>query len=196
MNDSMASKARRYILETAVQLFSSNGYAGVGIREIAEAADVTPSSIYRLYESKDKLFECAIKAVAATMLAPEEFKLLLQSDSKDFSQALQKALRRWYSSLTPQSARLLAYTALSHKEEWRELGFAGTSEIAKILAGSIQKQAQKNRQPKVDATVYARTLILSLLNVRGTRSLIERGEKERDVVDRMIQQWIQSLTSH
>ncbi|MCU1304980.1 MAG: TetR family transcriptional regulator [Candidatus Sulfotelmatobacter sp.] len=190
----MASKAKRQILETAIDLFASEGYSGVGIRELAQAADVTPSSIFRLFESKEKLFDEVLETVVSSSLDPDEFSKLLEVGEKDLGQALHRALRRWYSSLTPRSARLLAYSALSTKEEWRELGFARTLEISKRLAEGIQAQGQKSRKNKLDATASARTLILSLLHVRSSRSLIERGEKEREVVDRMIQQWIQGVT--
>jgi AcrR family transcriptional regulator len=189
----MASKASRHILETAIDLFAASGFNGVGIRALAEGADVTPSSIFRLFGSKEKLFECALSAVVSSSIDPDEFGRLLEVEEKDFAQVLEKAIRRWYSSVSSRSARLLAHAALSNNDQWRELGFARTNEISKLLASRIQKEARKTKRGNLDATASARTLIMALLNVKSSRTLMEPGEKERAVVDSIIHQWIQGL---
>jgi AcrR family transcriptional regulator len=189
----MASKASRHILETAIDLFAASGFNGVGIRALAEGADVTPSSIFRLFRSKEKLFECALSTVVSSSIDPDEFGRLLEVEEKDFAQVLEKAIRRWYSSVSSRSARLLAHAALSNNDQWRELGFARTNEISKLLASRIQKEARKTKRGNLDATASARTLIMALLNVKSSRTLMEPGEKERAVVDSIIHQWIQGL---
>jgi AcrR family transcriptional regulator len=51
------SKAR--ILESAARLFGEKGYAATSMRDIAVAAEMTPSNIYNHFASKeDMLFEC------------------------------------------------------------------------------------------------------------------------------------------
>jgi AcrR family transcriptional regulator len=189
----MTSKIQGPILEIAIELFANHGYAGVGIREIAAAANVTPGSIFRLFESKDSLFQEALKTVAYRSLAPDEFQTLLQEDEEAFSLIVQRAVRRWYSSLAPQSARLLMYAALSNNQQWREMASTRTGEIAEILAQSIRKEARKSKVRNVDALAASRTLILALFSLRTTHSLLSTGEKEREAVSKMIHQWIHGL---
>ncbi|MCU1302305.1 MAG: Transcriptional regulator, TetR family [Candidatus Sulfotelmatobacter sp.] len=189
----MTSKIQGPILEIAIELFANHGYAGVGIREIAAAANVTPGSIFRLFESKDSLFQEALKTVAYRSLAPGEFQKLLQADEEEFSLLAQRAIRRWYSSLSPQSARLLMYAALSDNEQWREMASTRTGEIAGILAQSIRKEARKSKVRNVDALAASRTLILALFSLRSTHSLLSTGEKEREAVSKMILQWVHGL---
>jgi AcrR family transcriptional regulator len=189
----MTSKIQGPILEIAIELFANHGYAGVGIREIAAAANVTPGSIFRLFESKDSLFQEALKTVAYRSLAPDEFQKLLQEDEEAFSLIVQRAVRRWYSSLSPQSARLLMYAALSDNQQWREMASTRTGEIAEILAQSIRKEARKSKVRNVDALAASRTLILALFSLRTTHSLLSTGEKEREAVSKMIHQWIHGL---
>lgn len=189
----MTSKIQGPILEIAIQLFANHGYAGVGIRDIAAAANVTPGSIFRLFESKESLFQEALKTVAYRSLAPDEFHKLLQVEEEEFSLIVQRAVRRWYSSLAPQSARLLMYAALSDNQQWREMASTRTGEIAEILAQSIRKEARKSKVRDVDALAASRTLILALFNLRTTHSLLSTGEKEREAVSKMIHQWIHGL---
>ncbi len=189
----MTSKIQAPILDIAIELFADRGYAGVGIRDIAAAADVTPGSIFRLFTTKDRLFQEALKAVTYRSLAPDEFRKLLQANEEDFSLLVQRAIRRWYSSLSPQAARLLMYASLSDNQRWREMASSRTSEIAGILAQSIRREARKSKVRNVDALAASRTLILALFSLRSTHSLLGTGEKEREAVSKMILQWVHGL---
>jgi AcrR family transcriptional regulator len=190
----MPSKIQGLILDTAIEAFANHGYSGVGIRDIAAAANVTPGSVFRLFETKEGLFEEALKSVLYRSLAPAEFQRLLHGDNEDFALSVEHALRRWYSSLSPQSARLLMYASLSDNVQWREMASTTTGEIADILAQSIRKKTRKSKVRSVDALAASRTLILALFNLRSTHALLSSGEKEREAVAKMIQQWIQGLS--
>ena len=91
-------------------------------------------------------------------------------------------------------ARLLMYAALSKQEGWRETASKRTSQISRILAESIQREARKAKIKDIDAHAAARTLISALLNLKSTHALLDRGEKEREAVERIIHQWIQGLS--
>src|ERR1700730_18556869 len=162
----MASKVERPIREMAIELFARHGYFGAGIREIAAAANVTPGSIFRLFLTKDKLFKGALEAVVARSTEPAEFQKLLQSDKREFALLLQKDILRWYGSVAPQSARLMLHASLSDNEEWRNLASSRTSEIARILAENIQREARKSKVRKLDALAASRTLILTLFSLK------------------------------
>ena len=190
----MPSKIHEPILEVAIELFGAHGYAGVGIRDIAAAANVTAGSIFRLFENKDRLFEEALKSVVYRSLAPAEFKELLKADAEDYPASVERALRRWYSSLAPQSARLLMHAALSDNPQWRGLASARTGEVATILARSIKSKTRHSRSQGVDALAASRTLILALFSLRSTHSLLSSGEKEGEAVAKMIHQWIHGLS--
>lgn len=190
----MPSKIQGPILEIAIELFATHGYSGVGIRDIAAAANVTAGSIFRLFESKDRLFEEALKSVVYRCLDPGEFEKLLKADDEGCDACIERAVRRWYSSLAPQSARLLMHAALSDNPHWRELASARTGEVATILARTIKKKTRASRTHGVDALAASRTLILALFSLRSTHSLLNSGEKEREAVAKIIHQWIHGLS--
>ena len=53
--EKLASR-RRKVEEAAVTLFTARGYHGVGLRDIARAAEVSLGNIYNHFESKEVLF--------------------------------------------------------------------------------------------------------------------------------------------
>jgi AcrR family transcriptional regulator len=56
------SAGEKAILEAAVQLFSKNGFDGVSMRDIAEAAGVSKSNIYHHFKSKRVLYRSILRA--------------------------------------------------------------------------------------------------------------------------------------
>lgn len=53
-------KTREEILDLAVPLFAAHGYDGVGMRDIAAAAELTPAALYYHFADKDQLYLEAI----------------------------------------------------------------------------------------------------------------------------------------
>jgi AcrR family transcriptional regulator len=60
-----AAATRQAILVAAVTAFSRAGYAGVGVREIAQAAGVTAMLVNRYFGSKEQLFAEAVDTAFA-----------------------------------------------------------------------------------------------------------------------------------
>jgi AcrR family transcriptional regulator len=89
MTDSMDT--RQNLLETAIRLFATNGFAGTSIRDIAKATGMTISNIYYYFGSKyglllgvleflSKRLEDALKHVTELDMAPvDRFKELVMT---------------------------------------------------------------------------------------------------------------------
>lgn len=58
------ANAREQIVETARQVFATRGYADVSVRDIAEAAGVSPSLVIKHCGSKAELFRAAARVQA------------------------------------------------------------------------------------------------------------------------------------
>jgi AcrR family transcriptional regulator len=56
-----AVATREAILQSALSAFSSHGYDGIGVREIAQAAGVTGVLVNRYFGSKEELFTAAVE---------------------------------------------------------------------------------------------------------------------------------------
>jgi AcrR family transcriptional regulator len=82
-------RQRTLILRAAAQLFRDRGFAETGMRDIADAADLSPANLYHYFDGKhDLLFYCQdraldrmLEAVAAARRtassAPERLRLVL-----------------------------------------------------------------------------------------------------------------------
>ena len=61
----MAKDTKERILETALQMFSQNGYAGTNIRELTAALGLVKSSMYKHFESKEEIWNTLLDRMIA-----------------------------------------------------------------------------------------------------------------------------------
>ncbi len=61
----MARDTKERILETALQMFSRNGYAGTNIRELTAALGLVKSSMYKHFESKEAIWNALLDNMVA-----------------------------------------------------------------------------------------------------------------------------------
>lgn len=83
------------IEEAALELFTTQGFHGTNIRDIAEKAGVSQGAIYTYYSSKEALFEKLVKTYRACMNAfhRRAVKLLIEPFSRDGLKFLAMAIR-------------------------------------------------------------------------------------------------------
>lgn len=191
----MASKIEPRILDAAISLFADYGYFGVTTRDVARKARVTEGSIYRLFSSKDKLFESALDAVIGHLLEPAQFLLMVfeNRQKQDFPTSIAAPVRHWYSSLTPQTARLMVQAALSKNEKWRQTAYAPLEKIINVIAITLEREATKAEMRKLHANTIARALILSLFQFKFTEPAPRSSKEEGEQMDIILQHWLQGL---
>lgn len=72
----MASKIREKILSHALRRFASCGYAGSSTRDISQSANVSEHSLFRLFGSKEILFDEALShALSRSTMRPVHFRV-------------------------------------------------------------------------------------------------------------------------
>lgn len=193
----MASKIEPRILDAAIALFADYGYFGVTTRDVARKAKVTEGSIYRLFSSKDHLFERSLEAVVEHLLEPAQFLMMIFENRKkqDFSSAIAGPLRRWYASMSHQSARLLIYAYLSRNEKWRQSANAPLEKIISIVAGSMEREIKKGHPRKLNAQAVARGLILALFQFKLTVSPSIPAKEQNGEMEGILQHWLLGLGS-
>ena len=65
MEAAMAKDTKERILETALELFSQNGYAGTNVRELTAALGLVKSSVYKHFESKEAIWNALLDKMIA-----------------------------------------------------------------------------------------------------------------------------------
>lgn len=61
----MANDTKERILETALELFSQNGYAGTNIRELSASLGLVKSGVYKHYASKEAIWNALLDQMIA-----------------------------------------------------------------------------------------------------------------------------------
>jgi len=100
--DKKSEKSRAAILEAALELFSSQGYRGTSIREIAEAAGVSTGNVYHHFSDKETIFQ--------TVLG--QYWRAIESPDFPFNKALA-------SGIFPDNLEQLAVAARESVRLWR-----------------------------------------------------------------------------
>jgi len=189
----MASKIESRILDRAIELFADFGYFGVTTRDLAKKAKVTEGSIYRLFRSKENLFEEALHAVISRSLDPAQFLFTVFEGrgKQDFSSLAKAVVRRWYFSLPQSSARLLTQAYFADAK-WRKIAYGPIDKIIEILTKVMEQE--RPRAKKFNAAAAARALIMALMHFKITYAMSRSEKEETSIVDGIIQQWLQGLT--
>ncbi len=61
----MAKDTKERILDTALELFSKNGYSGTNIRELTASLGMVKSSMYKHFESKEEIWNTLLDRMTA-----------------------------------------------------------------------------------------------------------------------------------
>jgi AcrR family transcriptional regulator len=116
MGTSNRGPARDALLDAAVaQLQQKGALAGLNLREVADAAGVTPANIYHLFGSRQGLLREALRREADRLQAP-----LAVAAEKDF---VGRRLHMFDAILDSPVLRLTALLALDGDPEYRPLPF-------------------------------------------------------------------------
>jgi TetR/AcrR family transcriptional repressor of uid operon len=171
----MGSKIRVRILTTATQCFADNGFHGCSTKEIAAKANVTEGSLFRLFESKDKLFEEALSSSLAALLPQNDFRERLSNP--DFRAAILDACSAMYAKTSRQAVRLATYAFLEERGGLAEriephLAARISAIASRIRAAVKSREVRKDVNPK-DA---ARMLLLNLFLLRLHSLLMRRAD--------------------
>jgi AcrR family transcriptional regulator len=67
--ETKGERTRRRLIELAIERFGERGYRGASVSEIARAAGLTQAAAYAYFPSKEGLFDAAVDADAAAVIA-------------------------------------------------------------------------------------------------------------------------------
>lgn len=99
--DKRSEKSRTAILEASLELFSSQGYRGTSIREIAEAAGVSTGNVYHHFADKETIFQTVLGQYWKAIESPDfPFNKALASGTfpdnlEELAVAARESVRLW-----------------------------------------------------------------------------------------------------
>lgn len=136
--------AEQRLLEEARRAFASHGYAGVNVGEICEAAGVAKGSFYRYFDSKESLFEAAVRSTVD--LVGDQLDRHATMSERQAVDELRQLLRPY--------VPLLLEVATSELRRQREPGVS-----KEVLQGLATRLSPRLRASGASATAAARRAV-------------------------------------
>jgi AcrR family transcriptional regulator len=149
---------REQILDAALRVFSSKGFSGASIREIARDVGVTEGLLYHYFESKDQLLEACWKE--RTWRAHLE-RILSEADGKPLEAVLRELVDDFLQTLRSQAdvVRVCAREMQSNPEvaEFHRSKIADNQEL--LTSFLRERQARGEIAPDADLETPAGLLM-------------------------------------
>ncbi|MEV4839629.1 helix-turn-helix domain-containing protein [Nonomuraea sp. NPDC049486] len=133
-------KAMRAIQEHALDLFDERGFGAVTIEEIAAAAEVSPSSVYRIFGTKEGI----VVADEFDHMSPETLESLL--DPADPVGSLVRAVRAYESSPGPGEG------PQTGRGPWRRVRYFFAEPSVRMAVCATLDRAGRRISPLIAAT--------------------------------------------
>lgn len=193
-NDAQTSAGEAAIMDSAVRLFSENGFDGVSMRQIAEAAGVSKANIYHHFQSKEALYLAIIRQSAGRLTRLIEN---LEEGRGNFDQRLRQFAHAHLEHVFENSmtVRLVLREAFSGDEEKSRLlveQFVGGI-IKRLIAIFKSGQEAGVLRPDLDPALCAMQLMGSdlfyfqsygmLKHLPEARFALDRSEYSREMMD-------------
>ena len=83
----MSCETKDQIIETALELFSQNGFLGTSMSDIASQLKITKGALYKHYESKQQILEQIIERMAKLDLERAKKYEMPETEQKKFAEA-------------------------------------------------------------------------------------------------------------
>ncbi|QGQ95083.1 TetR/AcrR family transcriptional regulator [Paenibacillus psychroresistens] len=151
--DKKESTRLDYVLDTAISVFSKNGYRKTSIEDIAKAAGISRQGIYLHYKNKDDLFRASfLKAFNDGQLTTDQ---VIEDDTLSLEEKLFKLLDEWFGrhvgllhpDIQTQCERILGNAVMINSSLF-QMKIEQT-----ILSASKEKTDNKEKQAKTIANI-------------------------------------------
>lgn len=177
---------RQIALDKALSLFWKRGYNGTSMKQIEQALDMRPGSIYAAFGSKDGLFREVMEVYADR--AREDLEAHL-ADYDSVVDGLKDYLRNIASACapgttTPSRACMIIKTLLELSNTHESLAGQTNRILAGIEQGFVELLEQaKNRGELTSGTDCPRLARLLQAQIIGLRSFAQRDTRARHVLE-------------
>ena len=192
------SKVEPVLLDCAVRLFGDSGYEGVGSRALAAAAKSTETSMYRLFGSKDNLYQKAVEIAVerAHRVAGLVVARVMGEPPPHTLNSLCAIALGWHAELGRPDARLIhqvlkQVTKLDVK--LKEKAAVPLSQITNILARQLQTSGESLAREPEAAVRIMEPLVLALFHYKVVQAADHPSTTEIDHVSLMVNTWGKAL---
>lgn len=156
--EARAAARRQRLVDAAIELFGTQGYAATGVKQLCRAAGVTDRYFYESFDDRAELFQAAFEQVVGELLVAVGGAALAEAGSPE--RQARAAVEAFIGVLTgdPARARLLFLEVGSVGGDIAREVRASTRRFAELVAGAARPHLPQ-QTPDLRVTMAALSLI-------------------------------------
>ena len=156
--------AKEKLLAAATRLFAEKGFAGVSIRQLAEAAGVNSAMISYYCGGKEGLYEAVLTTQYERLLGKFEAIAVLEAPVKEKIRQYAEVIRLNHTAEQPLMARLIQGELTSPTACMEKVVRNYTSRIARIVSGIVQQGVEDGEFRQDISPLFATLALAGMLN--------------------------------
>lgn len=176
---------RDKILTSSLKLFSQKGYIGATTREIAKDACVAEVTLFRYFESKEKLFEEVLNRYS---FLPELELLIKEIRQMPYEEAIGVFAIRFYDALKGRKdiIRIIQTEVYRYPDKIANIYHSMIDKIITTLAGYFAELQKEGMLKMFNVNHAARGLMGLIFSVFNMQELLLRSRYRDDVDSEII----------
>lgn len=180
------ARTRKNIIQAALTLSTSNGFACLSLREVTRCAGIAPTSFYRHFKDMEDLGLALVDEVSLTLR-----QLLRQARRRARVKrgVIRTSVETFmeYLEHNEQHFRLLMGERLGEQKGFRKEIKKETRRFVEELAEDIIKESEASQREIINSDLIAETMITVVFNL-GAEALEQPPKQRVEIAERMVQQ--------
>ena len=176
------------ILKHAIVCFGDHGFEGVTTRRLAAAAGVEECSIYRLYKSKENLYQIAVKDAGKRAQGVMGMLISVTRAQGDPGKQFVEAIRSWYDAFLLPDARLLHQVLKQVRPGDKKLHDTAVGPISGAI-GLLSKRLADLNSSRDGHHANAHLLISTLFHLKTIQGAATPTKEEDALIHETIENW-------
>ncbi len=184
-----AQTTKQKILESALRLFSKKGYLGATTREIAKEAGVAEVTLFRHFQSKERLLEGVLKNYS---FLPELKHILPEISHLKYEDALFVIIRSFLNSLFLRKdiTKIMKTEILTHPEKVTRFFQPFLDELYDTIGSYFMEMQKKGVLREFDARLGGRALLGMIFSYFEVEEFIFQRQSTQEDYEKTIKEFI------
>lgn len=181
---------RDRIIEAAYTLFSEKGYHGTSTREIAKTASVSEVTLFRIFGTKESLFEEVLKTKS---IIPDLLAMIRDVENYSLEDLLFSLAKRFYYTLVSKKKFIMITLSEvnQYSEKVRDIYQKLIDQIDELLVKIFSKYKSTNKN--YDLKIIAKAFRGIIFNLFLTNEILLRKDITKSEINRILSSYVKII---